>query len=262
VQRGGNLRAQIAALKIAGNESRGCLPRGEDSMNIAPKPRLIPFAISLIALAGGICDWFDASAQSNIVPAGGGGPIAGITARAPDGFYDPPTQVPSRPGALLRSEPLRDVALPAGMRGWRILYTTTVNDTTPATAVATVFASVNPPAGPRPVITWEHPTTGVLQKCMPSLFSAPRIPALDRIAKEGWVIVATDYSFTERGGPHPYAIGEGEARAGHSPIQPIRQACVRGWRGPHHVQRGPDRAQGGPHRARRSLEYSADAAIS
>jgi hypothetical protein len=32
------------------------------------------------------------------------------------------------------------MTLPVGMRGSRILYTTTVNDTTPATAVATVFA--------------------------------------------------------------------------------------------------------------------------
>jgi hypothetical protein len=192
-------------------------------MNMAPRRRLIPFAVLLLALAGGICGPFDASAQSNTAPAGGGGGIAGITARAPDAFYDLPTQVPSRPGALLRSEPLRDMALPTGVRGWRILYTTTVNDTTPATAVATVFASVNPPAGPRPVITWEHSTTGVLQKCMPSLFSAPRIPALDRIVKEGWVIVATDYSFTERGGPHPYLIGEGEARAGLDSLRAARQ---------------------------------------
>src|SRR4030095_5417993 len=29
----------------------------------------------------------------------------------------------------------------------------------------------------------------------------------------GGVVVATDYSFAEKGGPHPYLIGEGEARA-------------------------------------------------
>src|SRR5207247_7197015 len=80
---------------------------------------------------------------------------------------------PPKPGALLRSEPLKDVILPAGMRGWRILYATTVDDSTPATAVATVFAPTDPPAGPRPVIAWEHATTGLLQKCMPSLLSAP-----------------------------------------------------------------------------------------
>src|SRR5205807_4438329 len=94
-------------------------------------------------------------------------------ARAPDAFYDPPSDLSRQPGALLRSEPLKDVALPAGMRGWRILYATTVDDSTPATAVATVFAPTVPPAGSRPVIAWEHATTGLLQKSMPSLLSMP-----------------------------------------------------------------------------------------
>jgi hypothetical protein len=64
--------------------------------------------------------------------------LANITVHALDAFYDPPADVPSRPGALLSSKPLKDVTLPSGMRGWRILYTTSVNDSTPATAVATV----------------------------------------------------------------------------------------------------------------------------
>ena len=63
--------------------------------------------------------------------------LAKVTVHPPDAFYRPPTQVPDKPGALLRSEQLKDVTLPAGMQGWRILYTTTVNDSTPATAVAT-----------------------------------------------------------------------------------------------------------------------------
>jgi pimeloyl-ACP methyl ester carboxylesterase len=152
-------------------------------------------------------------------------PTVGLTVRAPDAFYDPPTDAPSQPGALLRSEPLRDVTLPTGMRGWRIQYTTTVDDATPATAVATVFAPSNMPESPSPVIAWEHGTTGVLQKCMPSLVSAPTvgIPAVDRIAAAGWVIVATDYSFAEKGGPHPYIIGEGEARSGLDSVRAARQ---------------------------------------
>jgi fermentation-respiration switch protein FrsA (DUF1100 family) len=151
--------------------------------------------------------------------------FAGVTVRAPDAFYGPPAQAPDKPGELLRSEPLENVRLPAGMRGWRILYTTTVNDTTRATAVATVFAPVDPPAGPRPLITWEHGTTGLQQRCMPSLISAPAlgIPALDRIVRAGWVIVATDYSFAEKGGPHPYLIGEGEARAALDSVRAARQ---------------------------------------
>jgi pimeloyl-ACP methyl ester carboxylesterase len=111
------------------------------------------------------------------------------------------------------------------MRGWRILYATTVDDSTPATAVATVFAPTDPPAGPRLVIAWEHATTGLLQKCMPSLFSAPSagIPGRDRIVKAGWVVVETDYSFAEKGGPHPYLIGEGEARAALDAVRAARQ---------------------------------------
>ena len=150
---------------------------------------------------------------------------ASITAHAPDAFYDPPSDMPHQPGALLRSEPLKDVILPAGIRGWRILYATTVDDSTPATAVATVFAPTDPPAGPRPVIAWEHATTGLLQKCMPSLLSAPTkgIPERDRIVMAGWVVVATDYSFAEKGGPHPYLIGEGEARATLDSVRAARQ---------------------------------------
>jgi pimeloyl-ACP methyl ester carboxylesterase len=111
------------------------------------------------------------------------------------------------------------------MRGWRILYATSVDDNTPATAVATVFAPTDPPAGPRPVIAWEHGTTGLVQKCMPSLLSVPSkgVPERERIVKAGWVVVATDYSFAEKGGPHPYLIGEGEARAALDSVRAARQ---------------------------------------
>src|SRR5207248_8311273 len=150
---------------------------------------------------------------------------ASITAHKPDAFYDPPSDLPRQPGGLLRSEAFKDVILPAGIRGWRILYATTVDDSTPATAVATVFAATDPPAGPRPVIAWEHGTTGLLQKCMPSLLSMPSkgIPWRDRIVMAGWVVIATDYSFAEKGGPHPYLIGEGEARATLDSVRAARQ---------------------------------------
>ncbi len=151
--------------------------------------------------------------------------FAGVTARAPDEFYDPPAKVKGRSGTLLRSEPLKDVTLPAGTRGWRIKYTTTVDNKTPITAVATVFAPADPPKGPRPVIMWMHGTTGLLQRCMPSLASVPTlgIPAFEQAIKAGWVIVATDYPFAEKDGPHPYLIGEAEARAGIDSIRAARK---------------------------------------
>ena len=193
-------------------------------MNIAGV-RSIGSALLLVLLAGAGCNRPKrASSESSGAPT----PQmlrANITAHAPDAFYDPPPDRSREPGALLRSEPLKDVILPAGMRGWRVLYATSVDDSTPATAVSTVFAPINLPAGPRPVIVWEHGTTGLLQKCMPSLLSAPSsgIPGRDQIVKAGWVEVETDYSYAEKGGPHPYLIGEGEARAALDSVRAARQ---------------------------------------
>jgi len=169
-----------------------------------------------------------AATETSAAPKTSAGPaspaLASIATRPPDAFYDPPSKLPPKPGALVRSEPLKNVALPEGMRGWRLLYTTSVDDKTPATAVATVFASSELPPGPRPVITWAHGTTGLMQECMPSLVSVPSegIPARDRIVKQGWVVVATDYAFVEKGGPHPYMIGVGEARSALDAVRAAR----------------------------------------
>ena len=170
----------------------------------APWPGL---ARALVLLAAVAAVWSVAFAQSSNAPQE---ILEGVTLSSPGPFYDPPS------GKLLRVEKLTGVTLPQGVQGWRILYTTTVNDNTPATAVAVVFASTNLPPGPRPVIDWVHGTTGLLQRCMPSLVSVPQtgIPAFVEAISAGWVVVATDYSFAEKGGPHPYIIGSGEARAG------------------------------------------------
>ena len=193
-------------------------------MNIA-RLRLIGFAVLIVLLAAAACNRpKHTSSESSAMPTPQA-VRASITAHAPDAFYDSPSELSHQPGALLRSEPLKDVMLPAGMRGWRILYSTTVDDNTPATAVATVFAPTDPPAGPRPVIAWEHATTGLLQKCMPSVLSMPSkgVPWRDRIVMAGWVVVATDYSFAEKDGPHPYLIGEGEARAALDSVRAAKQ---------------------------------------
>ena len=193
-------------------------------MNIAGR-RLIGFAVLVVLLAGAGCNRSKrASSNSNAAPTPHDS-RATITAHAPDAFYDPPSAISQQPGALLRSEPLKDVILPAGVRGWRILYATSVDDNTQATAVAIVFAPADSSATPRPVIAWVHATTGLLQKCMPSVLSAPSkgIPWRNRMLMAGWVVVATDYSFAEKGGPHPYLIGEGEARAALDSVRAARQ---------------------------------------
>jgi len=134
----------------------------------------------------------------------------------PDDFYAAPDDVPSEPGRLLRSEPF-DRALPDNAQAWRILYTTTRDEGEPAVASALVVAPRDLPDGPRPVIAWAHGTTGVAEGCAPSVlddpFDAGATPALPQVVDNGWVMVATDYVGLGTEGPHPYLIGQGEARS-------------------------------------------------
>ena len=148
---------------------------------------------------------------------------------APDAFYVPPADRPSRPGALLRKEAfVRGV--PADAQAWRILYTTTRLDGTVAVASAIVMVSRAPRSEPRPVIAWTHGTTGVVPGCAPSLLEDPfaNVPALRQLIDNGWIYVATDYVGQGTSGPHPYLIGEGEARSALDSIRALRQMEVIG----------------------------------
>jgi uncharacterized membrane protein HdeD (DUF308 family) len=142
----------------------------------------------------------------------------------PDAFYTPPSQVPSEPGRLLRSEPFTR-GIPDGAQAYRVLYTSTLDDGEPAVASGIVIAAEDLPPGPRPVIAWAHGTTGVAEGCAPSLlndpFGAGATPALAQVIANGWVMVATDYVGLGTAGPHPYLIGQA---AGRSVLDSVRAA--------------------------------------
>jgi alpha-beta hydrolase superfamily lysophospholipase len=145
----------------------------------------------------------------------------------PDAFYTPPSAVPTTPGTLIRSEPTSR-GVPEGAQGWRILYTTTQHDGSPAVASGIVLAPTAAPAGPHPVIAWTHGTTGADPACAPSVLPAPypfdpTIPALDQVVDQGWIFVATDYPGLGTQGPAPYLIGEGEARSALDAVRAARQ---------------------------------------
>ena len=134
----------------------------------------------------------------------------------PDAFYTPPAGAPGTPGALLRSEPFNSGA-PGDVHAWRILYATTRDDHTPAVASALVLVAAQVPPGPRPVLAWAHGATGIGRGCAPSLLDKPlgggAMPGLDQVLARGWVVVATDYTGLGTAGPHPFLIGQGEARS-------------------------------------------------
>ena len=67
------------------------------------------------------------------------------------------------------------------------------------------------------MIAWAHGTTGIVRGCAPSILKkgldAGALPVLSQVIARGWVLVATDYIGLGTKGPHPYLIGQGEARS-------------------------------------------------
>ncbi len=141
-------------------------------------------------------------------------------AHRPDAFYTPPEAVPAEPGRLIRSEPFAADWVPDGVAAWRILYTTTRDDRTPAVASGLVLvprSSVGAGAPPADVVTWAHGTTGVSPGCAPSVLesglAAGAMFVADQVAAHGWAMVATDYVGLGTRGPHAYLVGDATARS-------------------------------------------------
>ena len=134
---------------------------------------------------------------------------------APGKFYKADVAAANGPGHLLKSEPYKR-GVPKGAVARRILYTTTLSGGTPATASAIVmWKPQEDMAAPRRVILWAHGTLGAAPGCGASMQATPfaGVPALSALLEEGWVYVASDYAGLTTQGPHPYLIGDGEARS-------------------------------------------------
>jgi len=143
---------------------------------------------------------------------------------APDAFYTLSQSPPSAAGELLRHEPF-DRNVPPGARAWRILYTTTRIEGVPAIASAIVMVSEKASTEPRPIVAWTHGTTGITPGCGPSVLSDPflYVPALESLLEQGWIYVATDYVGLGTAGPHPYLVGDGEARSTLDAVRAVRK---------------------------------------
>lgn len=134
----------------------------------------------------------------------------------PDDFYATPDVLTDPPGTLLAWEPYTR-NIPANAQAWTILYTTTRDDDTPAVASGLVVVPTAPTTEPVPLITWAHGTTGIAEGCAPSVLAdgleTGAFFILDQVIDEGWALVATDYVGLGTEGPHPYLIGDQQARS-------------------------------------------------
>jgi acetyl esterase/lipase len=127
-------------------------------------------------------------------------------------------------GKLIKAEAMP--AAPEGARAYRILYWSTGLDGKPVEVSGAVIAPRGPPPpSGRPVIAWAHPTTGVVERCAPSLARVffASIQGLRAMLDRGYVVAATDYPGLGTPEVHPYLVGSSEARAVLDSVRAARQ---------------------------------------
>ncbi len=129
----------------------------------------------------------------------------------------------AKPGHVLRIYPQIGGAS-SNAKAYRILYRSTGSNGEPIAVSGTVIF----PAGPAPregrnIIAWAHYTTGVAQRCAPTLLPdlSGTIAGLDDMLAHGYVVVATDYEGLGVPGVHPYLVGISEA---HAVLDSVRAA--------------------------------------
>lgn len=162
---------------------------------------------------------------------------AGIAGSAPaeDSFYAAPVQFPDGGhGAVIRSESLSGVAaLSDAAVNERVLYTSVSVQGEPI-AVSGIIALPKTPAPESgyPVVSWTHGTLGSADKCAASRdtadspahpFNVAPQPMLNALLRQGYAVVMTDYEGLGTPGPHPYLLGESEARGALDVVRAARQ---------------------------------------
>lgn len=136
-------------------------------------------------------------------------------AKAQGAFYQASQQeIAGPPGTLIRQEPM--LGAPDGAAAYRVLYRSTDPGGRPIAVSGVIIIPNGPiPEGGRPIVAWAHPTTGVVPRCAPSLalFIFQQIAGSRQLLDRGFAIAATDYPGLGTTGPHPYLVGDSEARA-------------------------------------------------
>lgn len=136
-------------------------------------------------------------------------------AKAQTVFYQASEQeIAGPPGTLIRQEPM--YGAPDGASAYRVLYRSSSPDGRPIAVSGVIIVPTGPvPEGGRPIVAWAHPTTGIVPRCAPSLaiFIFQQIAGSRQLLDRGYAIAATDYPGLGTTGPHPYLVGDSEARA-------------------------------------------------
>jgi alpha-beta hydrolase superfamily lysophospholipase len=144
----------------------------------------------------------------------------GVGAGGPDGpvidaFYRIPSPlVAAPPGSVIRSGVIDSAGqLPAGATAYRVIYhSESVTGTDIAVSGMVVVPGGTPPANGFPIVSWAHGTTGLADRCAPSISGFGSIPYLSSLINDRMIVAATDYQGLGTPGVHPYLVGQSEAQ--------------------------------------------------
>ncbi|HET6554221.1 MAG TPA: alpha/beta fold hydrolase [Dyella sp.] len=149
----------------------------------------------------------------------------GDVAHAGAAFYNIESpQADGLPGSIIRMEPMDGA--PLGASAWRVLYRSVgVHGEPIAVSGVIVIPKGVAPDGGRPIVAWAHPTSGVVPRCAPSEahFVFQTMMGLRDMVRHGYIVAATDYPGLGTEGPHPYLVGDSEARAVIDIVRAARQ---------------------------------------
>ena len=131
----------------------------------------------------------------------------------------------AKPGQIIRVWPQVGGA-PYNAKAYRVLYRSTgLNGEPIPVSGAIIIPEGEAPRGGRPVIAWAHPTTGVVNRCAPTLLPdlSGTIAGLEDMIARGYVVAATDYPGLGTPGIHPYLIGRSEGLSVLDSVRAARQ---------------------------------------
>ena len=163
-----------------------------------------PIIIGTILIVGGITVFTLMSKRGDHPPAAPRGDVV------LSDFYVPPTDLPDRPGVLVRHERLNDAShLGSAADNISVLYTSTEGlggEVINAVSGALYLPEGTPPADGWPLLVWSHGTVGIGDVCAPS--DAGRSDRdrtyLNPWLEAGYAIAASDYQGLGTPGTHPY----------------------------------------------------------
>ncbi len=142
-------------------------------------------------------------------------------------FYESNLEyIGKKPGDLLKKE---SIPAPEGAVAWRVMYVSRTWDDRLVPVTGIIVAPKGVSKRPRPILNWEHGTTGGARICAPSLADDPAqnlvqrsettpidygVPYLTDFLAKDFVVVATDYYGLGGPGVHQYLVGNTGARNG------------------------------------------------